>query len=360
MAFRVERAVAQYGTGPCGAAPTVVMKKISSFWMAAARLSGRLDLSGCIAAGVDPSVASDHSLLACGVSERLLPRLRQQAWVPDGYLALPLTDPRYPALLRPLPYAPPVLFVDGDPGLLAAPTAAIVGARRCSEPARRIAMELALAVAEAGGVVVSGLAWGVDEAAHRAAGARTVAVVAQGLGVPFAGALSRRVSQLRHRGGTIVSEFPPDRRPGRHTFPQRNRVISGLARATVVVEAGARSGSLITARCALEQGRELFVVPDHPSRPHAAGGLSLLASGIAPLLGPGPLLELLELKHRVPCAMPEVLSMVATFATPAALAAHTGEPVQVWNRRLSALELSGQVERLPGGRFAPCRPSSPS
>lgn len=340
-----------------GGASTTNMK-ISPFWMAAARLSGRLDFSGCIAAGLDPESASTAQLVQHGVAPALVPRLRCREWPTDSTTALPLTHPDYPAALRPLPFAPPVLFVRGPLGLLSDPGVAIVGARRCSGAARQWARELADAVAGAGGVVVSGLAWGVDEAAHQGAAGRTIAVVAQGLGVPFSGSLARRAAELVRLGGLIVSEFPSDRRPARHLFLQRNRVISGLGRATVVVEAGARSGSLVTARCALDQGRDLFVVPDHPSRPGAAGGLSLLASGVAPLLGADALLDAVGLKRASTPVRSELLELVAQHGTPANLAAHTGQSIRIWNRRLATLELSGQVERLPGGRFAPCLPAS--
>ncbi|MBO86240.1 MAG: DNA-protecting protein DprA [Deltaproteobacteria bacterium] len=334
------------------------MKQISPFWMAAARLSGRLDLSGCISAGINPETAPRSVLIDHGVSPDLVPKLRCQVWPTTSIAALRLTDPDYPECLRPLPYAPPVLFVQGDPKLLLEPTVSIVGARRCSEQARRFAFDVSASVAEAGGVVVSGLAWGVDDAAHRGAAGRTIAVVAQGLGVPFSGSLARRVAELRRQGGIIVSEFPPDRAPARHLFLQRNRVISGLGRATVVVEAGEQSGSLVTARCALEQGRDLFVVPDHPSRRGAAGGLRLLASGAAPLLSARTIIDSLGLKTVARDGMSDLMKMISSHGSAVALAAHTGESIRIWNRRLATLELSGRVERLPGGRFVPCRSAS--
>lgn len=332
------------------------MPVLSSFWAAAARLGGRLDLSGCVAVGLDPARASDADLLHHGVSERHLVPLRRGVPVECSTLALPLTDARYPPLLRVLPHAPPVLFVSGDPSLLHEPGAAVVGARRCSPHARRFAGALAHAVAEAGGVVFSGLAWGIDTAAHEAAGARTVAVVGQGLEHPFGGDLARRVRHLVQAGGVLVSEYLPRTRPAPWTFRQRNRVISGLARATVVVEAGARSGSLITARCALDQGRDLFVVPDHPGSIHAAGGLALLETGVAPLLGPAALLEAIGVHPAARAAESSVLALLHDHPTAAVLAERTGESLRSWQRRLAALELAGRVERVPGGRFAPCVP----
>jgi len=327
------------------------MTSLPPFWAAAAFLSGRLDLSGCLAAGINPATASDADLRHHGVPESMLRGLRQTRLLASSMQALPLTHLTYPAQLQPVPFAPPVLFARGRTELLSKPAVAIVGARRCSLAGRRFAELLARAVVDAGGVVVSGLAWGIDDAAHRGAGSETVAVVGQGLGHPFSGTLARRATALLDAGGLILSEFPPTQRPTRWTFPQRNRVISGLARAVAVVEAGERSGSLITARCALEQGRELFVVPDHPSQVHARGGLSLLATGVAPLLSPEPLLEAAGLSGAQPPHPDSVLALLHDHPTAATLADRTGEPVRVWLRRLSRLELSGRVERLPGGRF---------
>ena len=326
------------------------------FWFAASQLSGRIDFSGLLAAGVDPSTASDAVLVHHGVARRVLGPLRQQSLgggpvLPEGVRALPLTSADYPAPLRPLPYAPPVLFVSGRVELLSQPCAAIVGARRCSVPARRFAAQLAEAVSDAGGVVVSGLAWGIDDAAHQGAGSRTVAVLAQGLGVPFSGDLARRAKRLVQAGGVLVSEFVPGLRPDRWTFRQRNRVISGLSRVTAIVEASERSGSLITARSALEQGRELFVVPDHPSARYAAGGLALLETGVAPLLSPRPLIEALGLRGSSGGSRSVLHELLSDHPTPAILADRTGESLRTWVRRLAAWELSGCVERLPGGRF---------
>ena len=329
------------------------MYVLESFWSAAARLSGRLDLSSLVSVGLDPATADDETLRHHGVSGQHLRRLREGIALETVALPVRITDARYPDLLRPLPHAPPVLFLLGALDLLLAPAVAIVGARRCSLLAERFARQLSGATAAGGGVVVSGLAWGVDAAAHEAAGGRTIAVVGQSLDVPFAGSLRRRVGALVEAGCLLVSEFPPRQRPDRWTFRQRNRVISGLSQATVVVEAGERSGSLITARCALDQGRELFVVPDHPAHPHSAGGLSLLEAGIPPLTSPAPLLELLQLGPHKPRSPEGLLAMLSDLPDVTTLARRLDQPLRQVRQELSALELDGRVVRLPGGRYGP-------
>lgn len=333
---------------------------LRDFWAAAVHLAGRLDLSGPIIAGLDPARAEDATLIHHGVSPRHVDRLRRAGELASRARPILLTDADYPEQLRRLPHAPPVLFVEGNTERLRAPAVALVGARRCSDLARRFAERLAATMADAGATIVSGLAWGIDQAAHEAAKGRTIGVLGQGLDAHRGGTLRRRADALLSEGGLLVSDLPPGQRPAQWTFPHRNRVISGLAPATVVIEAGERSGSLITARCALDQGRELFVVPDHPLRPHAAGSLALLETGVAPLTHAGPLLELLGLTPAP--APPEAQGLLLQLTDApdiAALSLRTGEPPRALRQRLTALELSGHVQRLPGGRFAP-RVGTPS
>jgi DNA processing protein len=213
-------------------------------------------------------------------------------------IAIPLPDPAYPPRLRSIDLAPPVLFVRGDPRALAAPSpVAVVGTRRPTDAGRRLAAGIASSIAEAGGTIISGLAYGIDGAAHAAtveAGGTTVAVLGSGhdhLGPAVHRALARRIERA---GGAIASEFAPDVRPDRHTFPRRNRIISGLADATVVVEAGSRSGALITAAWALEQGRECHLVPGPIGAASTAGSLRFLRDhpGLARVVAGIP--ELLE------------------------------------------------------------------
>jgi len=191
-----------------------------------------------------------------------------------------LDDPGYPARLRAIELPPPVLLVRGDPAALNGRHAvAIVGTRRPTEAGRLVAARIAATLARAGAVVVSGLAVGIDGAAHAAVVAErrpTAAVLGSGHARLFPRAHDRLASEIVAARGAVVSELWPDQRPSVHTFPQRNRVISGLADATIVVEAGLRSGALITAGWALEQGRDLFIVPGPIDEPRSAGCLHWL------------------------------------------------------------------------------------
>jgi DNA processing protein len=190
-----------------------------------------------------------------------------------------LDDPFYPARLRAMDLPPPVLFVRGEVMALSARAVAIVGTRRPTERGRLTAARIAAAVAEAGAVVVSGLAVGIDGAAHAAtmdAGGPTVAVLGSGHDHLFPRAHGRLAERIVASGGAVISEFWPALEASQYTFPRRNRLISGLSTATIVVEAGIRSGALITAKWALEQGRDCFFVPGPIDEPRSAGCLAWL------------------------------------------------------------------------------------
>lgn len=190
-------------------------------------------------------------------------------------------DPQWPAALDHLPDPPVALYVQGELAAPAAPQVALVGSRTPTAAGQRLAAQLATGLAHAGYVVTSGLATGIDAAAHEAAlaaGGRTVAVLGTGLDRCY----PARHADLAGRiagAGALVSEYPPGTCPRAANFPQRNRLIAALARGTVVVEAALRSGSLITARRALGLGREVFAVPGSPLNPKAAGCLALLRDG---------------------------------------------------------------------------------
>ncbi|WP_273522855.1 DNA-processing protein DprA [Rhodosalinus sediminis] len=201
--------------------------------------------------------------------------------------------PGYPAALLDLPDAPPALWALGDPGLLARPALALVGARNASSLGLRMARALARDLGAAGQVIVSGLARGVDAAAHEAALEHgTIAVMAGGVDVLYPSenaALARRIDDA----GLRLSEQPMGAVPRARHFPARNRIIAGLARAVVVVEAAARSGSLITARTALDQGRDVLAVPGHPFDARAAGCNALIRDGAPLVRGAEDVLETL-------------------------------------------------------------------
>lgn len=219
-----------------------------------------------------------------------------------GLTILTIDDATYPARLRALEEPPAVLFVRGDVGALSAARAvAVVGTRRPTEAGRRIAARIADAIARTGACVVSGLAVGIDGAAHAAtvsAGRPTVAVLGSGHERLFPRAHAGLAEAIVEAGGALVSELPPEASPTKGTFPRRNRVISGLAEATVVVEAAGRSGALITAGWALEQGRDCYLVPGSIDAPASRGCLAFLRAypGQARIVaGVAELIEDLEL-----------------------------------------------------------------
>jgi len=217
-----------------------------------------------------------------------------------GGRALLATDPEFPTILRHIPEPPPVLFVQGDLGLLERPSAAVVGSRDHTaygeETCRRVAWE----AAAAGVVVVSGMARGLDAVAHAAAldaGGATIGVLGNGLGVIYPAA-NRLLYQRVAEGGLLLTEFPPGERPHVGSFPRRNRIISGLARVTVVVEAAEGSGALSPAGGALEQGRDGMAVPGPVTSPQSVGPNRLIRDGA------GPVLEARDLLDHFPDAVP--------------------------------------------------------
>ncbi len=197
-----------------------------------------------------------------------------------GLTVLTLAEERYPRRLRAIELPPPVLFLRGEAETLDRPRAiAIVGTRRPTENGRATAGRIADGVAMLGATVVSGLALGIDGVAHAAAvrtGSPTVAVIGGGHERLYPAAHRALARSIVAGGGAVLSEFAPGTQPTRGTFPRRNRIISGLADATIVVEAGARSGALTTAAWALEQGRGLYIVPGRLDDPAVAGCLAFL------------------------------------------------------------------------------------
>ena len=196
----------------------------------------------------------------------------------DGHILL-WTDPAYPPLLKELPDAPALLYVRGDLSLLRNPGIAMVGSRRCSREGLHRTHTIARELSACGVTVISGLARGIDCAAHKASlpeQGRTIAALGSGLDVIYPPE-HRELYQAIGRKGLLLSEFPPGTLPTGHRFPVRNRIISGLALAVTVVEAARRSGSLITARQALEQNRTVYAVPPPGYRPELAEDVTTAA-----------------------------------------------------------------------------------
>jgi DNA processing protein len=261
----------------------------------------------------------------------------------------------YPPLLARIPDPPPFLWLRGDapPALLAEPAVAIVGARACSGYGRSVARSLAGGVAEAGAVVVSGLARGIDGEAHRGALAvagTTVAVLGCGVDRDYPGAHAELARAIVACGGLVVSEYEPGVEPAPWRFPARNRIIAGLAAATVVVEAREHSGALITADFALEDGREVLVVPGEITSALSAGANALLRQGATPATCVADVLEAIGLETRPQAEAPvdhpaasAVLGAVAGAGTADELARATGLSAADVATALTLLELAGKV-----------------
>jgi DNA processing protein len=209
-----------------------------------------------------------------------------------GARVMTLLDSDYPALLHTIGEPPPVLFLLGDCGLLDCPAVAIVGSRDHSPYGAEVCRTLATAAARRGIVVISGMARGLDAVGHVAAldaGGGTIGVLGNGLGVVYPAA-NRALYERVAAQGLLLTEFPPGERPSVYTFPRRNRLISALARATVVVEAASGSGALITADAALEQGRDVLAVPGNITSHTSVGTNRLIRDGAVPVLEVGDLL----------------------------------------------------------------------
>ncbi|WP_122840906.1 DNA-processing protein DprA [Pseudomonas viridiflava] len=205
------------------------------------------------------------------------------AWLERPRQHLLMWDqPDYPALLAEISDPPPLLFVAGDPGILDKPQLAMVGSRRASRPGMDTAAAFSRSLAGAGFVITSGLALGIDAAAHQAAldvGGRTVGVLGTGLEKFYPQRNRRLAEAMIASGSAVVSEFPLDAAPTASNFPRRNRIISGLSLGVLVVEASVASGSLITARLAAEQGREVYAIPGSIHHPGAKGCHQLIRDG---------------------------------------------------------------------------------
>ncbi|MBK8799305.1 MAG: DNA-protecting protein DprA [Anaerolineales bacterium] len=224
-----------------------------------------------------------------------------QRTVDAGVEVLTWEDATYPESLRTVDGAPPVLYVRGRIVSQDEWAIAVVGTRHASSYGREVARVLGAALAQAGVTVVSGLALGIDTVAHHAAldaGGRTLAVLGSGVDQIYP-PQNRGLAQAIAAQGALVSEYALGTRPDASNFPPRNRIISGLSRGVIIVEAGERSGALITARFAAEQGRELFAVPGSILSPGSAGCNTLIQQGAAPLLTIDDVLEQLNMSSIV-------------------------------------------------------------
>jgi DNA processing protein len=282
-------------------------------------------------------------------------RLLEDAARAGGHV-ITLADPTYPALLRAIADPPPALYVRGS--IPAADAVAVVGTRRASVEGEEVAHALAGGLAAAGVCVVSGLARGIDGAAHRGAldaDGATVGVLACGLDRPYPADHRDLIERIAERGA-IVTEHPVGMPPLAHHFPIRNRIISGLARATVVVEAPLSSGAMITADLALEQGRDVFAVPGSPLNPRSRGPHRLLREGAHVTEGAPDILRALGLETATAGtdagASAALLALLREPLHPDEVVLRAGgrDPSTVL-AALTALELQGLVRRVAGGRY---------
>jgi len=342
-------------------------------------LAARLfkDIAGSARSGEGESMALDDLAarlcdgLAIPEHERASRRSQARSFVVDalagaahaGLSALPCVSQSFPALLAAIPDPPMVLWTKGDQESLQQPAIAVVGSRRATPAGLTVGRALGRQLAEAGLVVVSGLARGVDAAAHEGAleaGGRTVAVLGCGADIVYPPEHHRLAGRVV-AAGAIVSEFPARTPPLPQHFPLRNRIISGLCRAVVVVEASEKSGSLITARAGLEQGRDVLAVPGSVASGCYRGSHSLIKDGarlvetVEDILEEirWPRRELQVLSNRKPLPLSH-LELAMAPGEPYALddlAERTGRPAPALLADLATLELSGRIARLPGGRF---------
>jgi DNA processing protein len=281
---------------------------------------------------------------------------------------LTLNDPAYPSLLKEITGAPLVLYVRGDIAVLNKPQIAMVGTRNPTHAGRESAEQFASALAEAGLVITSGLAMGVDGACHSGAlavSAPTVAVLGAGLAHIYP-AMHKKLAEQIALKGALVSEFPPAVKPIAQNFPRRNRIISGLSLGVVVVEATLHSGSLITARYAVEQGREVFALPGSIHNPQARGCHHLIRQGAKLIETAADIIEELGALHQA-MLLPEIkklstkpskldkkheelLSYVGFEATTLdTLIRRSGLTVSQVSSMLLSLELQSYVNFTPGG-----------
>jgi DNA processing protein len=286
------------------------------------------------------------------------------AWVgTPGQHLLALGDEDYPGALLEIPDPPTLLYAMGDTSHLRGQALAIVGSRNATQQGILDARELARTLSDQGLTIASGLALGIDAAAHRgglAGGSSTVAVVGTGLDRVYPAANRDLAREIAARG-VLVSEFPLGTPPVAANFPRRNRIISGLARGVLVVEAALLSGSLTTARMALEQGRDVFALPGSIHSPLSKGCHWLIKQGAKLVECADDVLVELGARAPTPPALVEPPAELggdpvldALGHSPAsldALALRTGAPAARLGAELTRLELAGRVERLPGGLY---------
>jgi DNA processing protein len=359
-------------------------------WMALSRapaldvpiLCAAFELLGGIAGFIE---ASDEARQSAGIPVPARAYLRSAAGSPSGverawiqsphHHLVTFTDPRYPASLRGLQRCPIALYVAGKPEVLNEPQLSIVGSRNPTPAGRDTAFAFAESLAQCGLAITSGLAAGIDSAAHRGALAAqgiTVAVLGNGIDSIYPRGNQSLSEEIRFRGA-LISEFPLGTPPRRENFPQRNRIIAGLSLGTLVVEAARRSGSLITARLAGDQNRELFAVPGSIHNPLSRGCHELIRQGAkltettADILSELNFSAFFDRARRVSAGPDSAADLAAGMdkehkilldalgfdpADLDMLVVRTGFKAEAVSSMMLILELEGHVQAAPGGRYS--------
>jgi DNA processing protein len=332
------------------------------------RFQGLLDFFG------QPEIAwqaPPDALRMAGLSSKIIENLVQlrdnisldQVWSriqSSGIRVLTWEDTGYPRRLKEIDQPPPVLFLRGELIPEDDWAVAIVGTRRITAYGRQVAEEVATTLAHNHITVISGLARGIDAVAHQAAlnaGGRTLAILGSGVDRVYPPEHSRLADQIINKGA-LISDYPPGTPPDAANFPPRNRLISGLSLAVVVIEAGAKSGALITANFAAEQGRDVFAVPGNITAPQSQGTNRLIQDGAHPLLNPRDILDTLELtmvveQQSVRIALPADTVEALLFETVGREPLHVDEirmrtnlPIEKVSATLALMELKGMVRQV--------------
>lgn len=317
------------------------------------------------------------ALKAMGLSERSIAFIRNPAWEVidqdlhwlelDGNQALTLQDAAYPTQLKEIADPPAILFVQGNTKLLSSAQIAIVGSRNPTASGLQIAHEFAQTLCEQGFTITSGLAIGIDAASHQgalAADGKTIAVAGTGLNLVYPACHQQLAAQIAAKGA-LVSEFPPGTAPKANHFPRRNRIISGLCQGLLVVEAAKQSGSLISARMALEQNREVFAIPGSIHSPLARGCNALIREGAKLVETTQDILdELVQYNQQdnklftlpeqslLDLEQQKLLNLILYSPTSVDnLVAQTGESVETIASMLLLLELQGYITSASGGGY---------
>ena len=294
-----------------------------------------------------------------------------QRWLEhENHHLINALDTRYPLPLREIARFPPLLYVCGDPALLTTPQIAVIGSRHASHYGRQWGEYFTQALALSGLTITSGLARGIDGVAHRATlevNGKTIAVLGSGMQQLYPKQHYQLAQEIVEKGGAIISEFPLSTAPHALNFPRRNRIISGLSQGVLVVEASLKSGSLVTARYALEQNRNVYALPGALGNSGSEGAHWLIQQGAMLVAHPHNILEDLYSdlnwlpftqseaiyspdSDDVPLPFADVLANVGDEVTPVdVVAERAGQPVPVISAQLLELELAGWIAAVPGG-----------